>query len=176
MHAWHDINPKTPKNGVVRAVIEITKGSKAKYELDKESGFLKMDRVLFSSVHYPTNYGFIPQSYCGDNDPLDILVISQIDIQPLCIVEARVLGVMRMVDQGEADDKIIAVAENDVSLSHVNKLSDIPNYLMDEINRFFEDYKILENKKIKVEPFSGYDDAMKIIEDSFQFYNENFKK
>jgi inorganic pyrophosphatase len=176
MHAWHDIKPTTSKKGVVKAVIEIPKGSKAKYELDKESGFLKMDRVLFSSVHYPTNYGFIPQSYCGDKDPLDILVISQIDIPSLCIVDARVLGVMRMVDQGEADDKIIAVAEHDVSLSHVQNLSDIPSYLMAEINRFFEDYKILENKKIKVEPFSGYDEAMAIIDESFQFYKENFSE
>ena len=176
MHAWHDIKPATAKNGVVRAVIEISKGSKVKYELDKETGFLKMDRVLFSSVHYPTNYGFIPQSYCGDSDPLDILVISQIDIQPLCIVEARVVGVMRMVDEGDADDKIIAVAENDVSLSHVQKLSDIPNYLMAEINRFFEDYKKLENKKIVVDPFLGYEEAMEIIEESYRFYQENFNK
>lgn len=107
---------------IVNAVIEIPKGSKAKYELDKESGLLKLDRVLFSAVHYPANYGFIPQTYCGDHDPLDILVLCSVKIEPLCLVEAKVIGVMAMIDSGEEDSKIIAVAKNDKSINHIERL------------------------------------------------------
>ena len=108
---------------VVNAIIEIPAESKGKYELDKDSGLLKLDRVLFSSVHYPHNYGFIPQTYCEDHDPLDILVICSISVEPMCLLEAKVIGVMRMVDQGEADDKIIAVAKSDMSVSHINEIN-----------------------------------------------------
>ena len=110
---WHavSIGKKIPQ--FVQAIIEIPKGSKAKYELDKESGLLKLDRVLFSAVHYPANYGFIPQTYCDDKDPLDILVICSVDVEPLCLIEAKVIGVMHMIDGGEIDDKIIAVAAHD---------------------------------------------------------------
>jgi inorganic pyrophosphatase len=104
-------------------VIEIPTGSKAKYELDKDSGLLKLDRVLFSSVHYPANYGFIPRTYCDDKDPLDILVLCSVKVETLCLIEAKVIGVMRMIDQGEEDDKIIAVAKNDMSVSHYNDIS-----------------------------------------------------
>lgn len=110
MNPWHDVSPGDNLPVTVNAIIEIPKNTRAKYELDKESGLLKMDRVIYSSMYYPHNYGFIPKTYCDDNDPLDILVISQIPIVSMCIVEAKIIGVMRMVDQGEADDKIIAVA------------------------------------------------------------------
>ena len=123
---WHEVSYGAEAPEVVTAIIEISKGSKAKYELDKETGMLRLDRVLFSAVHYPANYGFIPQTYCDNKDPLDILVISQIDVQPLCLVEAKVIGVMRMIDGGEADDKIIAVANNDVSVNYMSDISQLP--------------------------------------------------
>src|SRR5579875_2145026 len=146
-HSWHVIPPgegdKCPHR--VNAVIEIPKGSKCKYEIDKDYGLLKLDRVLFSSVIYPANYGFIPQTYCDDNDPLDILVICSQDVVPLCLVEAKVIGVMHMVDKGERDDKIIAVAANDMSVNYINDITDLPPHTEAEITRFFEDYKKLEH-------------------------------
>lgn len=169
---WHHVNPESELQEVVRAVIEIPKESRAKYELDKESGLLKLDRVLFSSVNYPANYGFIPQSYCDDHDPLDILVLSQIKVVPLCIVPARIIGVMRMQDGGEADDKLIAVAEGDTSVNHFNDISELPKHFISELRSFFEDYKKLENKEVVVEDFLGQKEAIKILQDSFELYNE----
>src|SRR5580704_6402581 len=116
-HPWHQVSPGENIPEIVHAVIEIPKGSKAKYEIDKESGLLKLDRVLFSSVHYPANYGFIPQTYCDDHDPLDILVLGQDAVVPLSIMVAKPIGMMKMMDQGEADDKIIAVHANDPEYS-----------------------------------------------------------
>jgi inorganic pyrophosphatase len=171
---WHHVDKGEHAPDVLRCIIEIPKGSKAKYELDKDTGLLKLDRVLFSSVHYPANYGFIPQTYCDDKDPLDILVISQIDFQPLCIVEAKVIGVMRMIDQGEADDKIIAVANNDMSVSHINDISELPPHNVAEMRRFFEDYKMLEHKEVTVEQFLGREDALRIIEESIILYQKEF--
>ncbi len=171
---WHSVSYGKNSPEIVTAIIEIPKGSKAKYELDKESGLLKLDRVLFSAVHYPANYGFIPKTYCDDKDPLDILVISQIDVQPLCLVEAKVIGVMRMIDQGEADDKIIAVANNDVSVNYMNDISQLPPHIISEVKRFFEDYKKLENKEVKVEDFLGRDDAFRIILESIELYYKTF--
>ena len=130
---WHDIHYGDEAPEYVNAVIEISKGSKGKFELDKETGYLMLDRVLFSSVHYPANYGFIPQTYCDDKDPLDIMVITSIELPPLCMVKAKVLGVMKMMDQGEADDKIIAVAENDMSVIHYEDVSELPDHFFREI-------------------------------------------
>jgi inorganic pyrophosphatase len=171
---WHSVSygKDAPEN--VTAIIEIPQGSKAKYELDKESGLLKLDRVLFSAVHYPANYGFIPQTFCEDDDPLDILVISQIDFQPLCLVEAKVIGVMRMIDGGEADDKIIAVAKNDVSVNHISDISQLPPYMTGEVKRFFEDYKKLEHKEVKVEDFLNRFEAQRIIMESIDLYRKTF--
>lgn len=171
---WHDVEAKTPAKDVVNGIIEIPQGTRAKYELDKESGMLKLDRVLYSSVYYPANYGFIPKSFCDDNDPLDILILSKIDVVPMCIVPAKVIGVMRMLDNGEADDKIIAVAAGDPTFNHFNDISELPVHFIKELRNFFEDYKKLEHKKVVVEDFLGKDIAMKILEDSFVMYQEKF--
>lgn len=171
---WHDVSFGDQAPNIVTGIIEIPKGSKAKYELDKDSGLLKLDRVLFSSIHYPANYGFIPQTYCDDKDPLDILVICSIDVQPLCIIEAKVIGVMQMIDNNEEDDKIIAVANNDMSVRHINDISELPPHTLLEMRRFFEDYKKLEHKEVIVEHFLGKEDAYRIIEDSIRLYNETF--
>ena len=149
--------------------------TRAKYEHDKESGLLRLDRVLFSSVYYPANYGFIPKSYCEDKDPLDILIISQIDIVPLCIVPAKVIGVMRMLDGREADDKIISVAAGDPSVNHFNDISELPSHFKSELKNFFEDYKKLEHKTSVVEDFLDKKIAMKILQDSFKMYEEKIK-
>lgn len=158
----------------VTAVIEIPRNSRAKYELDKETGLLKLDRVLYSSVYYPANYGFVPQTYCDDNDPLDILVLSQIDMQPLCIVEAKIIGVMRMLDQGEADDKLIAVCANDMSVAHINDINELPPYFIEELRHFFEEYKRLENKVVKIEDFQSARLAKKILMHSINDYRAKF--
>ncbi|MEM9050968.1 MAG: inorganic diphosphatase [Bacteroidota bacterium] len=173
-HPWHDVSPGDQCPDVVKGVIEIPKNCRAKYELDKDSGMLILDRVLYSSINYPANYGFIPQTYCDDGDPLDILVISQIDIVPMCLVEAKVLGVMRMLDEGEMDDKIIAVAANDMSVNHMNDISDLPPHLTKELRSFFEDYKKLENKSVLVEDFQGRETALQVVEQSIVDYKTKF--
>lgn len=170
MHPWHDVEIGTEAPHKVLAIIEVPKGSKNKYELHKPSGLLKCDRVLFSSVHYPANYGFIPQSYCEDNDPLDILVLGQESVVPLTIMEAKPIGVMKMRDQGEADDKIIAVHANDPEFSHYNSIHELPQHRLKEVQRFFEDYKTLENKAVVVAGFLDRDEAHKIISDSIALY------
>ncbi|MBV5283243.1 MAG: inorganic diphosphatase [Paludibacter sp.] len=171
---WHQVAPQTDSPDVVKGIIEIPKGNRAKYELDKESGLLRLDRVLFSSMYYPHNYGFIPQSYCDDHDPLDILILSQIEVVPLCIVEAKVIGVMRMLDNGEADDKIIAVAAGDPSVTHYNDISELPPHMTTEIMSFFEDYTKLENKTVVVEKFFDKATAMEILDNSYKMYQKHY--
>lgn len=173
---WHDISMGDDAPSVVRSIIEIPAGSRAKYELDKETGLMIMDRVIYSAMHYPANYGFIPQTLCDDNDPLDILVISQEKIIPNCLVKSRVIGVMHMEDGGENDDKIIAVAEGDMSVAHIHELSDLPQHTLDEIQNFFEYYKKLEKKEVNVRDFKDRETALKVIEDSITLYKEKFSK
>ena len=173
---WHLVSPGDNVPDFVNSIIEIPKGSKGKYELDKKSGLLKLDRVLFSAVHYPANYGFIPQTFCEDDDPLDILVICSIDVDPLCIIETKVLGVMHMVDEKMKDDKIIGVAKNDVAVNYINDLNELPPHTMVELQRFFEDYKKLENKQVKVKHFLGKSEAYKIIKESINYYNNRIAK
>lgn len=173
---WHHVSIGDKKPEIVQAIVEIPQGSKAKYELDKASGLLRLDRVLFSSVSYPHNYGFIPQTLGDDNDPLDILVISQIAVDPLCIIEAKVIGVMRMIDNGEGDDKIIAVAKNDMSVNHFTDISELPPHLTVELRNFFEDYKKLENKLVVVEEFQDAEIAKTIISKAIENYQVNYKK
>jgi inorganic pyrophosphatase len=173
-HPWHEVKPGDQTPNFVNAVIEIPKGSKAKYEIDKESGLIKLDRVLFSSVMYPANYGFIPQTYCDDKDPLDILVICSVDVYPMSMIEAKVIGVMHMIDGGEQDDKIIAVAKNDMSVNYINDLSELPPHTMKEIVRFFKDYKTLEGKNVTIEQLYGRSYAYKVIEDAIAMYEREY--
>jgi inorganic pyrophosphatase len=174
IHPWHDvgIGDKVPQT--VNAIIEISRGSKAKYEVDKETGLLKLDRVMHSAFYYPINYGFIPRTYAGDSDPLDILVLSQIDIEPLSIVSAKVIGVMRMIDKG-VDDKIIAVAEHDISVNHIDSLEELPPHLMSEIKHFFEQYKKLEHTEVVVDNFFDKIKAFEIIEETIVSYEQDIK-
>jgi inorganic pyrophosphatase len=172
MHPWHDIDPGSETPDFVKSIIEIPKGSKGKYELDKGSGLLRLDRVLFSSVHYPANYGFIPRTYCDDHDPLDILVICSIDVIPMSIIEAKVIGAMEMVDGEERDDKIIAVARNDMSVNYINDISELPPHTLVELKRFFEDYKMLEHKNVIVEQFLPRPLAFDIVRESMNLYLE----
>jgi inorganic pyrophosphatase len=167
IHPWHNVSPGENTPEIVNAIIEIPQGSRAKYELDKDTGMLKLDRVLFSSLYYPANYGFIPQSYCDDKDPLDILVLSQINLVPLCLVKAKVIGVMHMVDNGEADDKIIAVAADDMSVNHISDIDQLPPHFIKEMRQFFEEYKKLENKSVKIEEFQNRATALKVVSQSF---------
>lgn len=173
-NSWHKVSPGIKIPFLVNGIVEISRGSKSKYALDDNSGLLKLKRVLFSSVHYPANYGFIPKTCSEDNDPLDILIISSEALTPLCIVEAKVIGVMTMIDQDERDDKIIAVAENDMSVNHINDINELPPHTTIELKRFFEDYKKLEHKKIFVEQFLGREEAYKIINKSIDSYKKRY--
>lgn len=173
MHAWHDIYIDDEQ--VVRSfpvVIEVPKGSKNKYELDKETGLLRLDRVLYSAVYYPANYGFIPRSFCDDGDPLDALVIGSEPVDPLTIVDARALGVMRMRDEKGIDDKILCVCVNDPAFSQYSKHLDLPDHLLRMTRRFFEDYKALENKEVVIDDFLGNEDAVRIIREALDLYRK----
>ena len=173
MHAWHDIYVDDHLiEKVFPVVIEVPMGSKNKYELDKETGLLRLDRVLYSAVHYPANYGFIPRTYCEDGDPLDALVLSQQEVMPLTIVEARAIGVMRMRDEKGLDDKIIAVSVRDPAFADYTDHPQLPSYLLREVRRFFEDYKILEHKQVVVEDFMGPADAIRIVLESLDLYRK----
>ena len=174
-HPWHDYSYGEKAPEYVSGVVEIPKNSRAKYELDKETGALKLDRVLYSSINYPANYGFIPKTYGKDKDPLDILVLSQVEIVPLCLVEARIIGVMPMLDQGESDDKLIAVAVNDMSINHITNVSELPDHSLLELKSFFEDYKKLENKTVKVEEILGPEEAYRVIEEGISDYKKHFE-
>ena len=171
-YPWHCIETGVNAPHYVKSIIEIPKGSKGKYEMNKASGLLQLDRVLFSSVHYPANYGFIPQTYCDDHDPLDILVICSIDVYPMCIVEAKVIGAMEMIDTEERDDKIIAVAAHDMSVNYINDLSELPPHTLVELKRFFEDYKKLEQKNVIVEQFMSREKAYDIVVEGMRLYQE----
>lgn len=172
---WHivDIGGEAPD--VVFSVIEVPKGSKNKYELDKKTGLLKLDRVLFSAVHYPANYGFIPQTYCEDQDPLDILVLGQEPVHPLCIIESKAIGVIRMIDHGLADDKIIAVNVNDPEYCNYDDIDELPSHKMKEIKRFFLDYKLLEGSEVTIEGFLDHSKSRHIITDAAQMYKDQFQ-
>ncbi len=175
VHPWHDIYVDPASIGeALPVIIEIPAGTKNKYELDKQYGILRLDRVLHSSVIYPANYGFIPQSYCDDGDPLDVLVLGQEPIDPLTLVIVRPIGVMHMRDGGAADDKILAVHVSDPEFYHVQQLEDVTNHRIMEIQRFFIDYKVLEEKEVVVNPFEGRATALKVIAQSLVDYQAKY--
>lgn len=173
MHAWHDIYVDDQiVDRAFPAVIEVPQGSKNKYELDKETGFLRLDRVLYSAVHYPANYGFIPRTFCDDGDPLDVLVLGQEPVYPLTVVEARAIGVMRMRDDKGLDDKILAVNVRDPAVSEYRDRSQLPPHTEREIRRFFQDYKVLENKTVEIEDFLGPAEALTIVREALELYRK----
>jgi inorganic pyrophosphatase len=174
LHPWHGATYGTKVPQIVNAMIEIPQGSRTKYEIDKETGLLKLDRVIYSSFHYPVNYGFIPQTLGMDNDPLDILVLCSQPIQPLCLVQATVIGNMQMIDSGEEDDKIIAVATKDPSVNHYTDIDDLPPHFINELRNYFEQYKVLENKEVKIDAFQSKEEAYGIITQAIEFYKQKF--
>ena len=173
MHPWHDVAVGSRAPEIVPVIVEVPKGSKTKYELDKTSGLIRVDRILYSSVMYPANYGFIPQTYCGDHDPLDVLVLGQETIVPLAIMMAKPIGVMKMRDQGDEDDKIIAVHADDPEYRDYDSIRDLPQHRMSELRRFFLDYKVLEGKTVEVDEFLDREDALAVIRDAIAFYKKN---
>lgn len=175
MHSWHDVNPKriTPESFL--ALIEISKGSKNKYELDKETGHLILDRVLFTSTHYPQNYGFIPRTFARDYDPLDVLVLCSEAILPMAFVECTPIGVLIMTDNGLPDEKIIAVAKHDPFYNGYNDINDIPEHIMAEIKHFFAVYKTLEGKDTAIDEVKGKKEAEAIIKECLDSYHRQIE-
>lgn len=173
---WHDIpeNRISPEDFV--CVIEITKGSRKKYELDKETGYIILDRILYTSTHYPANYGFIPRTYGDDNDPLDVLLICAEPLEPLTLVRAFPIGVISMIDNGRNDEKIIAIPFNDPNYNQFTSIDDLPQHLFDEMRHFFTVYKNLEHKTTAVDEVSGRAEAVKIITEAIENYKKIFSK
>mmetsp|Transcript_15479 Transcript_15479/g.33585 ORF Transcript_15479/g.33585 Transcript_15479/m.33585 type:complete len:198 (+) Transcript_15479:76-669(+) len=173
-HPWHDLSPGEKAPEICNAVIEIPRGSKVKYELDKDTGLCYVDRILYSSVVYPHNYGFIPKTLCEDGDPMDVLVLMQESVVPMCFLRVKPIGVMQMLDQGEKDDKIIAVHADDPEFRGFTDISQLPPHRLAEIKRFFEDYKKNEHKEVFVDEFLGADEAKKIILESLNMYQDHY--
>lgn len=174
MNIWHDIEEDRVKKEDFVGVVEIPKGCNNKYELDKKTGLLKLDRILYTATHYPANYGFIPRTYAGDNDPLDVLILCQEAIYPLTLVECYPIGALRMIDNNEEDEKIIAIAKYDPFLNTYKDISEIPAQVSAEIKHFFEVYKQLEGKQTTVDKIMGREEAEQIIEKCMENYKEKF--
>ena len=172
IHPWHDVTPGNEIPKEFNAIIEIPYGSSVKYELDKQSGLIKLDRVLYSAVFYPANYGFIPQTLADDDDPLDVLVFCQEAVVPLTIIHARTIGLMTMIDSGKKDHKIIAVATQDPTYNSYREANEMPPHLMNMLRRFFQDYKQLEGKAVEVDEFAHAADAYPIIERALNNYSQ----
>jgi inorganic pyrophosphatase len=171
IHPWHDVTPGEHLPAQFNALVEIPMGSSVKYELDKKTGLLRLDRVLYSAVYYPANYGFIPQTYAEDDDPLDVLVLCQEPLLPLTLVPARTIGLMTMIDSGKRDHKILAVAINDPEFNSFHEASELPPHRLSMLRRFFQDYKQLEGKSVDVDEFQPAATALPIIEDALQRYS-----
>lgn len=176
MNIWHDINPKRITAERFHAVIEIPKGGKNKYEMDKETGMLKLDRVLFTSTHYPANYGFIPRTYAKDGDPIDVLVLCSETILPMTLVECKPIGVLKMIDDNKNDEKIIAVPVNDPNYNGYNDIKDLPKHRFDEIRHFFQVYKMLEKgKETEIKSISGAEKAKEVVQIAIESYILDFQ-
>ena len=173
---WHDISPKRIAPEDFICVIEITKGSKKKYELDKETGLIMLDRILYTSTHYPANYGFIPRTYGDDGDPLDVLLICAEQLEPMTLVRAYPVGVITMIDNGRSDEKIIAIPYNDPNYNMYNGIDQLPKHIFDEMRHFFTVYKNLENKDTAVDEVKGREAAIEVIKTAIDSYVENFCK
>ena len=174
MNIWHNIDPKLITPDDFNALIEIPKESRCKYELDKDTGLIRLDRVLYTSTHYPQNYGFIPRTYADDRDPLDVLVITSAPVYPMTLIRAYPIGVMRMIDNGDVDDKIIAIPFSDPTYSNIKVVDDLPPHIFDEIVHFFSVYKQLEGKTTAVDSLLGVADAKHIIQEAIDGYKEKF--
>jgi inorganic pyrophosphatase len=169
-HAWHDVTPGGRLPSEFTAVVEIPMGSSVKYELDKETGLLRLDRILYSAVYYPANYGFIPQTLAEDGDPLDVLVLCQEAVAPLTLVAARAIGLMTMIDSGKKDHKILAVAVDDPEYNGFREANELPGHRLTMLRRFFQDYKTLEGKAVEVDNFEPVSASLPIIEDALTRY------
>lgn len=176
MNIWHDINRERIKQNAFDVVIEISKGSKMKYELDKETGMLKLDRVLHTSTHYPANYGFIPLTYAEDNDPLDALVLCAEQIEPMTLVHCYPIGVISMLDNGAPDHKIIAIPFGDPTYNSYKDIDQLPSHIFEEIKHFFRVYKTLENKETVVDEAKDADCAVEIVEKAIDGYIKKFRR
>lgn len=175
MNPWNDIPEKRIKAEEFEAVIEISAGSKNKYELDKETGLLRLDRILYTATHYPSNYGFIPRTYGEDNDPLDVLVLCSQPIAPLTLVKCYPIGVLPMIDQGKNDEKIIAICKHDPVYSSYHNLDELPHHMAEEIRHFFQVYKMLEGKDTLVPEALDKEEAIKVINEGIIRYKNKFK-
>ena len=176
MHSWHDVTPGENLPREFISVIEIPMGSSMKYELDKETGLLKLDRILYSAVYYPANYGFVPQTLAEDDDPLDVLVLCQEAVAPLTLVHSRAIGLMTMIDSGKRDHKILAVAINDPEYNGVNTASELPIHRLAMLRRFFQDYKLLEGKTVEVDEMQQAQASESVINDSLTRYSTQRRK
>jgi len=172
MNPWHDLKPGSDKE--LNVVIEVPKLSRIKYELDKESGLIKVDRTLYSPMHYPANYGFVPRTLWDDGDPLDILVMSHEPFVPGCLVDARPIGMLNMVDDGDGDAKILAVPTKDPRYKNIHSISDLDAHFLEEISHFFKVYKDLQNKKVEVQNWEGADEATKAVDHALELYKEKY--
>jgi inorganic pyrophosphatase len=173
MNIWHDIESSRIKPEEFIAVVEISKGSKQKYEMDKKTGLLRLDRILYTSTHYPANYGFIPHTLAADNDPLDVLILCSESLIPMSLVKCYPIGVIIMNDNGDVDEKIIAIPDTDPNYNTYKSINDLPQHIFDEMRHFFSVYKQLENKHTSVDVASDRDEALKIIKTAMESYKAN---
>jgi inorganic pyrophosphatase len=176
IHPWHDVTPGENLPPEFNAIVEIPMGSSVKYELDKRTGLLRVDRVLYSAVFYPANYGFIPQTFAEDDDPLDVLVLCQEPLAPLTLVAARAIGLMTMIDSGKKDHKILAVAVDDPEFNSFRDASELPPHRLAMLRRFFQDYKQLEGRSVEVDDFQPAGTALPIIEEALERYSEHRRR
>ncbi len=176
MNIWHDIDSSRITAKDFMAVIEIPKGSKAKYELDKQTGLLELDRILYTSTHYPANYGFIPRTFADDYDPLDVLLLTSETIYPMTLVRCYAIGMINMLDNGRNDEKIIAIPFNDPTYNSYTDISQLPSHIFDEMTHFFSVYKALENKETAVDEVKGAEEAVKVIQTAIDSYKDRFGK